>query len=233
MRRSLPSLFGFWFPLLGLATLAHACGIGHPPDSVSTLPGLAFLRPDLLLLFPILAGTIERPFYTLAGYRESTLTFSIQANLIASLVTGAGGLVAIGFLSFSPLFSLYMLCAPVLAILIKLWWFARVPREDDSRSRSGWFIAATIVSTVVIATIPLWMSVFGTDRQSWAWTVRELRPVVILFTVVGAIVTHANAFVRVRRLPATDCRRGFEVLPPRLSADVTPREESPGALVSQ
>jgi hypothetical protein len=201
----------FWGLVLGYAAAAHACGY-HAPDSISTLPGMGFYRPDLLLLYPILSGTLERPVYSLAGYKVSTLAFSIQANFIASIVIGVAA-----FFGYAMVYDLsalvFLFAAPVTAIAIKLWWFNRVPREEV-RPRIGTFVLATLLSTITIATIPLWRALFGTNTYSYADKVREVRVVVILAVLGITIVTHSLLFAKFSRDAAVDTRRGFEVLPP-------------------
>jgi len=216
---------GVWGIALGAVSVAHACG-GYTPDSISAIPGLGFYKPDLLLLFPILSGVIERPFYSLAGFRVATLGYSIQANLIASLVIGVCGFLGMSLAWRSDAILLIILAAPVAAMLIKLWWFSRVPSDPGPRRRAGWFIAATLVSTFVIATIPLWMHVFGTDRNDWAQRVSAGKPVAIIATLLAAIAIHITLFTRLKRNPRIDRRRGFEVLPAP-SSDAIARALSP------
>lgn len=222
MRVALPSTLltslGFAAALFATASVAHACG-GGPPDSVSTLPGVGFLRPDVMLLLPILSGAIERPFYSLAGYRTSTLGYSIQANLLGALVANVFGLVGAGIFYYSPLILVIFLGASILSLVIKHAWFSCVPREDGGRSENGMFLFAMIVSTTTIASLPLVMHVFGTDTPSYAMRTHEVRPAFILLTLAVTIVTHVSLFATVKRLSEKpDPRRGFDVLP----ADAVP-----------
>lgn len=200
----------FWGLVLGYATAAHACG-SSIPDSVSTLPGMGFYRPDLLFLFPILSGTLERPIYSIAGYKTSTLAFSIQANFLASIVVGV-----VGFFGFAMFYDLSALglffAAPFIAMGIKLWWFDRVPREAVT-PRFGHFFLATLLSTVTIALIPVGMALFGTNTYSYADKVRDLKLIVALVTLAATITTHCILFSKFSRNEAVDRRRGFEVLP--------------------
>lgn len=210
MRRSVQAA-AFGGLVLGYCATAQACGF-HMPDSFSTMPGMGFYRPDLLFLFPILAGTLERPIYSLAGYKVSTLAFSIQANFLASMLIGVAGFF--GYAALYHLAALLLLFgAPFIAMGIKLWWFNRVPREF-SGPRFGYFFLATLLSTATIATIPVWMMLLGTDRYSYADKVRDLKVLAILVTLGASIVTHWILFARFRRDEAVDRRRGFEVLSP-------------------
>lgn len=209
----------FWGLVLGYATTVHACGY-HIPDSVSTFPGMGFYRPDLLFLFPILSGTLERPIYSLAGYRTSTLGFSIQANFLASMLIGVVGFFAYGALWRSELFLAVLIGAPFIAMAVKLWWFARVPREDHSRGRVGWFFLATLLSTLTIALIPLWMHLLGTDRYSYAEKVQALKVIASVLVLFAAIGTHCMIFSRFRRDSVVRSRRGFEVLPATRGSEI-------------
>lgn len=221
MRRSYGAA-AFWGFVLGYCATAHACGY-HAPDSISTMPGMGFYRPDLLFLFPILAGTIERPIYSLAGYKVSTLAFSIQANFLASMVIGVVGFV--GYAMFYDLWGLLLVFgSPFIAMGIKLWWFNRVPREAAS-PRVGCFFLATLLSTVIIATIPVWMILLGTNTYSYADKVRDLKAAAILLTFAASILTHCVLFSKFKRDAAVDGRRGFEVLPSQ--APVALAEQSP------
>jgi hypothetical protein len=209
----LPSA-GFAFALFATASVASACGYHGPPDSISTFPGLGFYRPDIALLLPILSGTIERPIYSLAGYRISTLGYSIQANLLAALATNVLGIAGYGMFYYSPLALGVPVVVAALALIIKLAWFSRVPRVDHERRRTGWFVMATILSTITIATIPFWMSVFGTDRQSYAMWVSDFRPYVILMVFIATVATHVKLMGLKRDVAVEDPRRGFDVMSP-------------------
>lgn len=217
MRATLPaSLFhslGFAAALFATASVAQACG-GGPPDSASTLPGIGFLRPDVMLLLPILSGTIERPFYSLAGYRTQTLGYSIEANLLGALAANVAGLFGLIVFDFSPMMLGVFGGVSALSMIVKQAWFSRVPREPDGRSPMGMFALATILSTLIIASLPLWMHLFGTDTPSYAMQASALRAVAIVGAAVVTIGTHLYLFTTVRRpSEMPDRRRGFDVLP--------------------
>jgi hypothetical protein len=212
MRRPIGTA-AFWTFTLGYATTAMACGAHGPPDSFSAYPGLSFFRPDLILLYPVLSGTLERPFYSRAGYLSHTWAFSVQANLLAAIASSAVGLVMMGLLSNSQLMLSIFVIAPLVSLLVKCWWFRRVPHDGANEPGLRWFLLATILSTGVIASLPFWMGVFGTDRQSWALLVYPLKLIVSLLLFAGMIGLHVHLFRRCRRVAAIE-RRGFEVLFP-------------------
>lgn len=201
----------FWGIVLGSATAAHAC-MGCTPDRYSAIPGLAFIRPDLILLYPILAGTLERPIYSLAGFRTSTWGFSIQANLLAWIASSVFGFVAFGTLFFRGELIVFI-GAPLIGMLVKMIWFRRVPRDASSRSPIGYFFLATLLSTLVIASLPMWMELLGTSSSSWAYKTRGLKAAAILICVMMSIGVHCAVFGRLKREPPkADVRRGFEVI---------------------
>lgn len=207
----------FCFATLGLAAAAHACGGHFPPDRYSTLPGATLLRPDMLAVLPILSGTLERPFYSLAGHRTHTWAFAIQANLLAYLVAAISGCFSLAMMSGWE--TLPLLLIPVaVGLLVKWWWFARVPCEATARStngRVGLFAFASAFSATMIGLIPLWMTLLGTDTFNWAWKTRDLRAVMILLTLALCSVTLISLFMTYRRpaKPTDEARRGFDVLP--------------------
>ena len=212
MRNMIPSA-GFAFALFATASVTHACA-GHGPDDwISTIPGIGFYRPDVMLLLPILAGTIERPIYSAAGYRVATLGYSIQANLLAALAANALGAFDMMMLRGSMLMLFAVLLAPIIAVVVKYLWFTRVPHEDGVPRRVGPFVRATLLSTAVIITLAILMELFGTNRHAYAERTATLRTVAMVVVGVGAIVTHLYLFTTLRRgRPDTDAQRGFDVL---------------------
>ncbi len=231
MRPSLRAT-AFWGIVLGYATVAHACReYSGPPDSVSALPGLAFFRPDLVLLYPVLSGTLERPVYSLAGYRTATWGFSIQANLLASIAAAVFGFFTYALFQYSPLFLFTFVGAPVLAFVVKLLWFGRVPRDDASRPRIGWFALATLLSTLIIATLPLWMFLLGTSTQSWALKTQNWKILAVVGCLVVTPIVHFVLFSTLKRDALAEQRRGFEVLTPvvamPLAIPAEPDESAP------
>ncbi len=197
--------------VLGYATAAHACGSHGPPDSISAYPGLAFFRPDLILLYPILSGTLERPIYSAAGFRTATWGYSVQANLLAWIASSLFGFVtAIVFWRADLLVAVYV-GAPLVALCVKLAWFRRVPCDGPPGSRFGYFFAATLLSTLLIASLPMWMSILGTGTQSWALKTQPLKLLAGFTCAIAAIVLHVHLFSALRRDQRADVRRGFEV----------------------
>lgn len=188
--------------------------MGCTPDRYSATPGFAFIRPDLILLYPILSGTIERPIYSLAGYRTSTWGYSIQANLLGWIASSIFGLVALGLMFSIAGEFVVLIGTPLFGMVIKMAWFSGVPRDAEKRGALGYFLLATFLSTLTIALLPLWMDLLGTSTWSWAYKTQTLKAIAILVCALSSIVLHINLFVGLKRGGVVaDVRRGFEVLP--------------------
>lgn len=214
MRFTLLPSAGFTLAFFATASVAHACG-GGPPDSICVIPGVGFFRPDIMLLLPILSGTIERPCYSISGYRVSTLAYSIQANLLAALFSNTLGLATVFLLSESPLILGVPILAVISAMLIKFVWFARVPRDNQQSPHLGVFACATIISSLTIALLPVAMYLLGTDRRSYASRVVRFQPLGAIGVVTFAGILYTFLFVKVRRIASeTHTPRGFEVVKP-------------------
>lgn len=245
MRRPLVTTACFCLTVGLAATAAHACGVSTP-DRYSMYPGMTLIRPDMVVLLPILSGALERPFYALAGYRDltTTLAFSIQANLLAMLAGVAATIVGIFAFSSnlhgvseSAILGLAFVGIPAIGALVKYAWFARVPRDPTPRARGPIFALATLVSTITMASVPFWMHLFGTDTYRYADGIASLQPFAILFVCLASLVTHlfvCSRFSRQAR-PRIEAR-GFEVLPvvpaAAARADAPPGQPSAGLAAS-
>lgn len=217
---------GFFCLTVGVAaSAAQACGF-HTPDRYAMYPGMTLIRPDMVILLPILSGALERPFYRLAGHRDptSTLAFSIQANLMAMLAGVAAVIAGIILVSWRDVRLPYWVIQTagitsmlVLSAIVKYRWFSRVPRDETVRLHGCWFAVATLVSTGTIALIPFWMSLLGTDTYRYAERISFLKGFAILAVLLASLVTHICLFSSFRR-PKREAivARGFEVGPARM-----------------
>jgi hypothetical protein len=213
--------------LLGLASQASAC-TGCTPTRYAVLPGAGLIfAPWIGLILPILTGILERPLYTLAGFKTQTVWYSIQANFLAMWVANTlgtyilmsmPGAVAAAWIEFVAALILISL----IAAAPKWFWFRRVPREHGATTAYWVFFVASVASGLACASLMVWMSLFGTDLPSWAAKVSDVQPIAILASVFLAICVYVSAFARARRAkrPGADPIRGFEVLPTNSSIPV-------------
>jgi hypothetical protein len=226
MRRSLfthrPTVSAGVFCLtLGLAASAAQACAPSPPDRNAMYPGMTLIRPDMILLLPILSGALERPLYALAGLREpaSTLAFSIQANLLAMLACVAATIAFFfaaasanfGFHSDRMLWWLMWVGLPSIGAGVKYLWLGRLPVDRPSLPIGPVVALATLGSTAAIATIPFWMHLFGTDTYAWADRILIWKAIATVAVLFASAWAHLTLFSRFSRPPRGDGPRGFEV----------------------
>ncbi len=161
------------------------------------LPGLALFGPAFGLPLSLLAGILERPFYSRAGVSRSAIWFSLQANFISLLV---------GYLMLPiALFGLYnaaILWFPVSVFISTaversyLKW--RVRDFDGNWKQVGW---ANVLSALAIVGVLLLSVPFNTPANKSA-----LLPYYLPLTSVGIAIS-AVAFLMAFIMPWVQARR--------------------------
>ena len=204
--------------LLALAGHAMAC----PACSAQTLcvlPGFALIGAHVGLVLPILGGFLERPFFTLAGARVRGLGFSIQANLLSTLVIGVAGGFVLGaaWRGGDGLLLMWFPFAVVLAFLLEWLWLAKPWRRPRRRLKWGWLLLGNILSAIVIAILPLLSEISRSSPYLRVTGLHRTRDTVALLTLIACIIVYVIAFISTRGIlvgdPADDEPRGFEVIP--------------------
>jgi hypothetical protein len=202
--------------VLLIQTEAHACPSCNA-TGLAVLPGGGLFAevagPSIL----VLAAFLKRPFVTRAGIERGALWRSLQSTLLSSFASTFAGAFLIGAAwSLGPIALVGILLLPLLHALIEWAWLNR-PGMGASRPVSfGWLTVGNILSAVIIATLPGWMSLFRYDVGAHLWWARSIAPTVGLATTVVAVPLLVSAFVlapRDRNAPGLyKAGRAFEVI---------------------
>ena len=191
-----------------VALPAYAC-FSCSGASICTLPGLAIFGEHVAPVLPILAAFIERPFLTRMGITERTTSISIAANCNAAVVAT---------ISLIPGFILGPLVI-VVAFLVTAatkWLLLRHLTTTPNRCFAG-FLGASFVSALVIATLPVWSGILGTDRPLYWIPIRKhvdlIAPVTLLFCGIVILISFIRAWpVYNRPRTSVEFQPGFEVI---------------------
>jgi hypothetical protein len=198
------------------ASAASACSDHSMNSTFAVLPGLSLWGGAAAPAIWLLAALIERPFVTWAGVRKHAIGWSIQANLLAGLGVGVVGFV-LGTAGI-----LWIPFAVVASYMIKCAWLGRALPTPSHLGR-GWIGLGCLASGLVIALLPAWRGIVGTDTYAWTWRVQRMDalPAVLLATVAAAAVAMIAAFALTpRERPAHEYTgHGFDVLPPTRRPD--------------
>jgi hypothetical protein len=172
------------------------------------------------LLLPILAGVLERPFFTLAGMDRSLVWLSIWLNCLASLLMNVLSLFGLAMFVDGEMFAWIAFVVAGGAGLKYLWLRKRVAIKPPMVAFSS-LLAGSIVSAVVIALLPLMRQILAPWSYSARYirTIQSFEPIWVLGTLAICIVIYVIAFRRTRHVAAVaePEQRGFEVIPPRAS----------------
>src|SRR5262245_635604 len=108
------------------------------------IPGLAFVGPAMGLPLSVLAGFIERPFYTRAGVQRHALWYSLQANCVS---LGFGFAATLLFMFLNDLlhyafdfFAVWPFFAVCVSILVERTYLQRYANADPTPIRWSWCI---------------------------------------------------------------------------------------------
>lgn len=200
------------------ATAALACA--GCTDSLSTcIPGYGVSGLHVGLVLPILAGFVERPFFSLAGVERSPLLRSLQANVASAVMMAVVAVVLLSIAHSGPLgsFSLgaWAFASIPAAAAVEFGFVRRRVAPERSRRAFLWLLLGNVLSATLILTLPAWRGVFGTDDYWHIHWVGKIRGEVVLGTLAGCAAAYlALLSVSLRRRGGHEASgHGFEVLP--------------------
>jgi hypothetical protein len=175
---------------------------------------MAFMGAYVGFVMPILAGFIERPFFTLAGVREGALWHSIGSNLVSAILLTIVGFFSIAIIWPSDVLELLWIpFALVLGTCIEYGWISFQRRSRDGSIRFSWLLVGNVASALLIMLLPVAREVIGPvdyTLQRWIW--RNTAPIALL-TLLACGVTYIYVFSQTGIFPPRQRGRGFEVLP--------------------
>jgi hypothetical protein len=202
--------------LMMASATVHACP-GCSVGPLRSVPGFWLLSLESGVAVLVLSAFLERPFVTMAGVKQHALAHSIVATALtaAPLFIGAWAMLIVGFNARNEF--LILIWVPVSILMsasIKYAWLNR-KRSIWRGAVKLWPIAVgLLLSSVVVAILPLLQMPFGFGTQRHAANVAPVRPFAALLTVaagfVMVLVTVGSTKQDSVEVPQ---ERGFEILP--------------------
>lgn len=188
-----------FFSVIALATLlpasvAEACP-GCSQSTYAVMPGGGLWAVSALPWLMVLQGVLERPFVSWAGIGKASLLPSIGGSFMAGLAVHA-----IGTVGWPMSWSLAILNLPLLLGLpIGYWLLKSIWLRLGKRSIR--LLPGVVLSTLVIVTLPIWMSVFDFDARSHVKWAQRLYPTVSLVVVPLGFAILIRSIIRTRPPP--------------------------------
>lgn len=160
--------FGLWWAVVVLFLMRRQTKLlGRPPmitgilantitADMGLIPGLGIIGPLFGLPLSVMAAVIERPFLTVAGLKQGTVWYSIQANFVSllagyPLVCLAAGLASLG----DGALLLWPFAAVLISTIIERAYINK--RVGGPVLPLGWALAANVVSalTCILILVPV------------------------------------------------------------------------------
>jgi hypothetical protein len=164
------------------------------------LPGLALVGPAFGLPLSLLAGVLERPFYSRAGISRWAIWYSLQANLISLLVGYL--LLPIAIFAFAGVGPLWMPVSVFISIAVERAYLKRRARSAGFDFGWRWVSSwGNVFSAFALVGVLLMAGPFDTPRNKTL-----LFPYFSTLTGVGfgiSLLAFTIAFI----IPAAGTRR--------------------------
>ena len=150
--------------------------------------GILPLAGLLALPASVLAAVVERPFVSRAGVSRHALWYSLQANFVSLLI---------GHATFWVLFVLFLLWPP-LAILLSTFseraHYARFAASRAGPLRWWWIFWGNLLSSLLLAVIPLVALALKARRPAPAWLVEPYQGLLLGVSVGGSLTVFLISF---------------------------------------
>lgn len=199
-----------FFQLNPMITLANTI-----TADMGLIPGLAFVGPAIGLPLSVMAAFVERPFYTLAGLRDRTIWYSLQANLVSLAAGFFGTLIAAGITDamreYYALFEVWPFLAVCVSVLVERTYLQR--RTRPTRVAWSWTAVGNILSAALCVGI---LFLIVELRAAFPHLRRDLAPYTAVlqgFALVGSAGLFVTSFLMTRKPSLTK-----ESLPEPVSA---------------
>jgi len=179
-----------WLP--AAATVVVTLGVCRVAcaDSLSPYvwfwPGVVSITPFYAFPASLLAALVERPFLAAGGIRRRALVVSLQANFVSALV----GILMLPFGWPALYLAGPLWCAA--AFGVSCWVEAAYVRRFSKAISWGWIVAANVISSALLMTIPPFT--LGNRNRGLAWALAPFETSLIVSSLLASVAIFLASF---------------------------------------